>query len=786
MASIRIVRVLIAGAAGPPGPPGTGGMLPNLAALKAADLPIGFARTEGYFSAGDDGGGYWQIVAGGGAPANDAFLVDLANGRRAKLVLPDPTTMHVRQLGCVADGVTDDAARITLGETSTVSFFDLGGRTVFTTLPAHQHSNALTKYYFNGTIIGSAYLPPNAPVIAHGKFSLPDTALQRPRTKSPVLDWDGLTVLWLGTSIPQQGAGDNTSYANFGLESWDTTIINNAWAGSGACYNPAFDPTDIAAIKCLSMTQDDVAWGLSQPAPYGPGSAYDDAFDPVTKASKMTADWQIKKVFQNNPVAVVVLDHNHNDRDRPPGTLTPEGHAITAITRGANTLLTINAIGSLVVGDAVAIRVTGIDSLDYAAARVQAIAGNVVTLHIDSTAYAGTFASGTLYKVDRNSIYGAWWFLIYYTLNCSKVFGDGNVKIILAGAPNEWTTGVYEQEVYSVGCYIKDVADFFDLSYFDITYEFDIKEHDLLTYFPDTFHPLTIPQRQALGNYWGRWFGGGATKVRSPKEFLPAGIDRDYSEQAYAVYSRFLGGFGTPNWVSGPASLVFSDNFSGGLVNWTVGSGTPTVITAPWSASEKAVDFLCTPALASRIDHNIVLGRGRIFAFDFWLPEVSGLTAGSSTTVALCNLRSSGSYYSLQAVVKPTTVGLRVAYFQAPNVNLVNLDTPNVTLVKQTKYRVQVEAYQGVSPTDQGKLLFSLDGAALHAPYELDDSAQTPIASFRLGAFTSNTGQNFEVIIGNVALSQFNMQGLTARFSGTVTVAGGTLTFVNGLATTLV
>src|SRR6185503_11873934 len=103
----------------------------SLAILKLANLSVGlYARTAGYFAPGDGGGADYQIVAGGTGTADDAFYANMTNGNQAKLLLPDPARMHVRQLGCVAGpletdyaSLPDDTARIAIGEASAVQYF---------------------------------------------------------------------------------------------------------------------------------------------------------------------------------------------------------------------------------------------------------------------------------------------------------------------------------------------------------------------------------------------------------------------------------------------------------------------------------------------------------------------------------------------------------------------------------------------------------------------------------------------------------------------------------------
>jgi Phage tail tube protein, TTP len=74
--------------------------------------------------------------------------------------------------------------------------------------------------------------------------------------------------------------------------------------------------------------------------------------------------------------------------------------AITTISK-ANPAVASAAAHTFVVGDIVLLRVKGFNDLDYAVVRVKAIAAGVsFTLEdIDTSAYAGTFVSGTASKI---------------------------------------------------------------------------------------------------------------------------------------------------------------------------------------------------------------------------------------------------------------------------------------------------------------------------------------------------------------------------------------------------
>ena len=107
-----------------------------------------------------------------------------------------------------------------------------------------------------------------------------ESEAQLSETKSPIVDWTGLNVLWLGTSIPHQAVGVD-GYPERLAEKLNFTVQNWAWSGSHAFYDIDGDAFDSGTVRALSMTEADRLAGL---ATYGSSSAYDDSFDIVTKA----------------------------------------------------------------------------------------------------------------------------------------------------------------------------------------------------------------------------------------------------------------------------------------------------------------------------------------------------------------------------------------------------------------------------------------------------------------------------------------------------------------------
>jgi hypothetical protein len=683
----------------------------------------------------------------------------------------------IMDFGAVADGVTDDVAAVQLAEASAFPYIDLCGRTVNTTVA----SSAVAKRYFNGTLLvvnsnGNAeQYKPASP--------LSDYAIARPRTKSPEVDWVGKSVLWLGTSIPHQGAGVD-SYPDLFARALGCTVDNKAWSGSAATYNFNDDPMSIATVKRLSMTEADRLAGL---ALYGPTSAYDNSFDLVTKAQSMTADARISDSFAATPFDVVVLDHNHNDRRALMGTFTPESTAIASIGKGVTTSVTLASAGTIAVGDAVALEVTGIDYLHHAAGRVQSRVGNTITLAIDSSAYAGTFTAGTCYKLDRMTLAGAWSFLIHYIKNAGIRNGKPDVKIILAGAPSEYTGGVPDNAIFAVGRKIKTIADQWGLAFFDIgyLYDMDLARHPI--YFPDNTHPTTTATRQALANHWIQWARGGAPKPVIDASYLPAGKTTTYTTNREALYSEFDGGFTTPGYVVGSWGPELSDDFfDGNTTGWTIVGTAAVVVAAPWGGGGKAAKFVAPAGGSSSMyQGSLTLDNGVRLTCDLWLPEVSGLIASGSVFVPLVSFNSvNTARYSLSAVVRSGGVSLSLRYMNSFGGSFITIPLTQASLDAATKYTLELTAVKATA-TYPGGIMLKVNGVRVSAPVAMLDSAWAGIVDrVSVGASATGLAVPFTAYIGNVVVQSAPINDYSGRYTGTFTTTDGkTVTVVNGIIT---
>ena len=398
---------------------------------------------------------------------------------------------------------------------SIVGFFDyvdLEGKTwiatsLNSTAEAVREDLNQVKFY-NGTLQTSNALSTTTDVQTFAPYSFSE--LQPSQTKSRVLDWAGLNTLWLGTSIPHQGVNVD-GYPELIGEKLNCNVFNFAWSGSHANYDIDGPADDLNTIRALSMTEADRLAGL---ALYGASSVYDDSFNAITKASEQTADFRIASRFASNPMDVVVLDHNHNDRRTTYG-YTANNKAISSVILGATTVVTVNDTSGLAVGDGCYFTIDGIANLNYAAGRIVSIVNNDVEVAIASTGFTGTFISGALVWVDRTTLKGSFDFLIAYIKNQGIIHSRPNVEIVLAGAPSYFTNNSNrDYDIWSVNQRIRKIAKEWDLGYFDIASSLDLTFEDHLIYLPDAVHPTTLATRNVFKNHWCQWLTGG-------KQFTP-------------------------------------------------------------------------------------------------------------------------------------------------------------------------------------------------------------------------------------------------------------------------
>jgi hypothetical protein len=689
------------------------------------------------------------------------------------IVKVDELDITVGKFGAVGDGVTDDTAAILAANASGLGPFDLGGGVFATTIAP----TSLSMVAYNGTIWAvnadgnrEQYRPQSV---------FYDYQIKSRSTKARVTDWKGKKLLWLGTSIPQFGLGDG-SYPEIFASALGCSVTNNAFAGSRARWEglSGIDPTgNIVQVRNLSMTAADVAAGL---ALYGPGSVFDDTYDVITLASQMTCDFRIGNVFAAGQVDVVFLDHNHNDRRAPWGAPSTVSSSISSATFGATTAITV-ANGSLfAAGDGVGLTSTGVARFAFAAGRVQSVVGNVVTIAYNTTALTGSVTGGVLYKLDRSTIHGAWDFLIYFIKGQAAFYGYTQPQIILCSAPSEWTNNTLNNDIWANGEAIKRVADFWSLPFFDVSTEYRVTEKDHTTYFSDNVHPATRPERQALANLWVAWAEGGYPKRLNETDYLPAS-GSPFADQTIAVYSAVRGAFVAPTQIAGAYSTVLSEDFSGGLGAYTsVGaSPAPTVTTAPWDAGDDALYAVVSSTQSECYVHrNLSMTKANRLSFDFWLPEVVGLTTGAPKVITLIRTRSTNQHMLLRVVIRAERTTLQVVYFAEPAAVFTQPPGATISLSADTKYRVSLE-YVTDDGNSTGGFRVLLDGVEIIPPTATVDSAHGAATRVDVGLIGSSLADDFEIYIGNLLVES---RAVATPFSGTVS-SPASVTVVNGIVT---
>ena len=112
----------------------------NVAAMKeSSSLVAGkTVKTEGFYSKGDGGGAYYEIVNSSSLTEDGMTVISLTGSLKAKIVINN--TMNVKQLGAKGDGVTDDASALTN------IFYKLRGKIIYIPKGTYMVSSNLPIY----------------------------------------------------------------------------------------------------------------------------------------------------------------------------------------------------------------------------------------------------------------------------------------------------------------------------------------------------------------------------------------------------------------------------------------------------------------------------------------------------------------------------------------------------------------------------------------------------------------------------------------------------------------
>jgi hypothetical protein len=734
------------------------------AAASAAEVaPSYLSRLA--FEAATVAGSVDQFTVSGLAYAVDPIgtAIESANGVKGS-PLGVATPEH---FGAVGDGVTNDTAAIAAMSAFTDGVYDLHGKTYYTTLT----SGSLSFDYYNGEIF-TVNTSSNQTLAR--RVSAASTDETKPcQTKCRVLDWEGKRMLALGTSITYAGLATNDGYPELSAQALGFSITNKSQAGSHTFFLAGDTGTtpDDNKYKALSMTEADrVYWAAN-----GQTSLTDDF--PYYIPSRETADYRIKAPWQLEHFDAVMLDHNHNDRRIPIGTLEPESINIVMVVTGTQTVMTLSSIGSIKVNDGVALSIVGNNGLNHAAARVAEISGSVVTLDYDSAGLSSTITSGELIKLDRTTLYGSFEFVMHYIYNTAYRWGTGSTSIILSSAPSEHTGDTTDNLVWANARALERLAAKWNVSFFDVATAYSVTAGDQNYLFPDTVHPNTAATRRALSNVWIDWLSGGAATPLNPDDFLSKGADPVAYQVSY--YNPIIDGFVPVRMMQSDETVVIDDDFTGGLGAYAL-TGTPTVIDASYGG--KAVLFerptgVTNPYLTRS---SLTAGACTRFSFDFMMPETVGLTTSTSpVTVALARVRAIGSalVWSISLIIRDSRTQLRLNYYDQPSNGGVGAIIDSVNLLAGEVNSIEVQQIRA-SATDNGAITFRLNGE-LVGRKEREDSTQDNPQSFQIGVIGGSFTGDIEYEVSNVFLGS---RTPISPFSGTVE-SPSSITVANGIVT---
>ena len=717
-----------------------------IANTEVYDLDI-IIESSGYTFSEDTGAAPWIQNGVTGRPVNqspkqlDDLLANDGLGNQWKML--HKGVVSISQLGgLIADFNNGDV--ISAFNSSSAYALDLEGLTWFARDIDSDSSigkSKLQKSFINGTLVVVNSF--NNDVNLQTIQTFPQDEIAVSGKKSQILTWKDKNVLWLGTSIPHQGVGSD-GYPELLSSTLDFTVDNWAWSGSHAFYDLTGDPFSAGTVRSLSMTEADRLAGL---ALYGSSSAYDDSFNIVTLASKMTVEHRIKDQFIANAYDVVVLDHNHNDR-KSVQRYTPNNKIITGITKSTTTFVVVNSVSGLSIGDGVYLEVSGIANLQYAAARINQISGNTVSLLIDSSGYTGSFSSGTLHWVDRNTLEGSFDFLISYIKNMGIVYGNSDVKIVLCNSPSYFTNNANrDYSIWNSGKTIKTISDKWSLSYFDVAASLDLIYEQHLIYFPDAVHPSTLETRKALAAYWAEWMSGGKQTVTNAADSLAKNKLVLDAHQELALFSKYDDAYAYRANLFSDDTPIISEDFSGGIGTWTVTSTPPVIEAAPWGVGSAAKIVVTTAAPQPFITKTSALAFDPILEFDLYFPTISLATGVSNQLTVFSLITADTTAYNV-AIIQSAGGTARLSVSRS-DTDVVSVNIPTYLIEAATKYTIKVDIIKGDTTSSDGYIRITVNDVKLYAS-SFPNGGVAAITATRLGAVFNNMGSSFNFFISNI------------------------------------
>lgn len=731
----------------------------------SSTLSVGdVVKTIGYYEKGDSGSGRWVKVDSG-------FITD-SLGSQYKLDYSE--NINAKSLGIIGDG-SDESLVVQSVEDfyeGTDAVIDLGGMSVYISTDEKN----IRLNYTNGELTATNRILCTTVIKPSKAFDVGE--LDNNVGKSKIINYSGEKILWLGTSIPHQGEQTDSYSILSAKKVGADSCVNMAWSGSAATYSIDGDPDNLETIRRLSMTQADVEMGLAK---YGGTSVYNDDFHAITKASEMTCNHRVETPIKENLSTIVVLDHNHNDRFSDYGDDTNDLKDIVSITVGAETTIELAEGHGLALQDSCILVNTGSSVAEEFAGVITSITDNVITMNLDSSGGVDTLG-GSIYKVDRTTIYGAWRFLHSFIRNCGlRYLHDIDaIQVVCSGAPNYYTSNAnLSSTIYANNKDVQRYADAYDLGFFDVAKEFNLQYRDVLTYFGDGVHPITTEAREVLANLWAKWMLGYVTPIEETSLFLKSSTSSVRINGAYPTYSEATDTFDTVATSFGSKVVDFTEDWSSSGAGWAELGVTPTYGAASWDALEYSVK-------------NASDGVNRAIRFlddfndsfevdvDFYLDSVS--SGGNST---LLNAWQISNVVFLQLVIRSDSVFMRYFINKGDGTYAAyNMNTYFIT--PGEKFTVKTTLLRDSFGTGNSTISTHIDGVFIGS--SAVDSSLWELKNMNYflvnGFATTDTPINIET--GNISYSKVEELDFTTRYTGDIAVSEGVLSFVNGIATKLV
>lgn len=325
----------------------------------------------------------------------------------------------------------------------------------------------------------------------------------------PAFEWLNKRVLWLGTSIPHQGYGQD-GYPEQFCALMGCTVTNHAFSGSRMTwFESGVDESCKAgrnAPKGLSATDRELQEKMKAALPDDGTSSYHDSCSRSTRPMRMGHEYRINRPWKFSPFDVVMIDHGHNDRRASVGELDPPAIPIAGVKKGVKTEIILRGDHGLKKNDDITIRTPGIPRMDFWTGEIASIEGEKIIIRPDSSHFAGEYTGGgTAVKYDKSKVYDAYNLVISNIYHMNALHGGNGVLIILMAPPSEWTGGRNDGSIAAISKVIARVAHKWSLPFYNMNADLKIDAHNLLELLPDGVHPTTAKSRAVIAQHIAAW-----------------------------------------------------------------------------------------------------------------------------------------------------------------------------------------------------------------------------------------------------------------------------------------